>query len=384
MNFKQIVIINQDSGYLMVDIANAIAEQDFNVSLITGRLVLRDKPLSESVHVNRVIKYNRSNNVWRLISWVMAFFQIFFLIKVKYRKAYLFIVTNPPLTTFIPVFCRNRFSVMIFDVYPDTLTEMGITGSNSFLVRSWKHVNKKVFLRADNIFTLSENMALRLRDYISRDRISVIPVWSDNMFFKPIEKNLNPFVSEHGLAAKFVVLYSGNLGTTHNVKIIPDLASAVKDPRVLFLIIGDGDKRKWLQDIIIRHNLTNCIILPLQPVEKIRFSFASADLSIVSLSKAATSLSVPSKTFNFMSAGLPLLCIASHDSELFRLVAKYENGMCFEPDKMGEIVSFIEGMVDNKELREKYKANSLKASFDFTSDNAEKIAQAVKTSIHTS
>jgi glycosyltransferase involved in cell wall biosynthesis len=383
MNLKQIVIINQDSGYLMIDIANAISGKDFNVSLITGRLVLRDKPLSELVKVNRVIKYNRRNKLGRLISWVIAFFQIVFLIKVKYRKAYLFIVTNPPLTTFIPLFCRNRFSVMIFDVYPDTLTEMGIIGSKSFIVRSWKKVNRKVFLHADNIFTLSENMALRLQDYINRDRISVIPVWSDNQFFKPIEKKLNPFVSENGLEGKFVVLYSGNLGATHNVGIIPDLASAVKDPRVLFLIIGDGDKRKWLQDIIIRHSLTNCIILPLQPVEKIRFSFASADLSVVSLSEAATNLSVPSKTFNFMSAGLPLLCIASHDSELFRLVAKYENGMCFEPDKIGEIVSFIEGMVDNKELMEKYKANSLKASLDFTSDNAEKIAQAVKISFDT-
>ena len=78
MDFKQIVIINQDSGYLMIDIANAIAGEKFNVSLITGRLVQRDKPLSESVNVNRVIKYNRDNKVLRLYSWVMAFFRYYF------------------------------------------------------------------------------------------------------------------------------------------------------------------------------------------------------------------------------------------------------------------------------------------------------------------
>ena len=384
MDFKQIVIINQDSGYLMIDIANAIAGEKFNVSLITGRLVQRDKPLSESVNVNRVIKYNRDNKVLRLYSWVMAFFQILFLIKFKYSRSYLFIVTNPPISTFLPLFCRNSFSVMIFDVYPDALTEMGFARSISIFIRIWKHINKRVYFRADNIFTLSENMSLRLQEYTNRERITVIPVWSNKMFFEPIVKSLNPFVFEHGLKDKFVILYSGNLGATHNIEIIPDLASAIKDPRVMFLIIGDGDKRKWLQDIIIKKGLTNCLILPLQPVEKMRFSFASADLSIVSLSNSATNLSVPSKTFNYMSAGLPLLCIASHDSELFHLVSKYKNGMCFEPDEMEEMVSFIEDLLDNEGIRERYRANSLKASLDFTEDNAEIIAQAVKKSIHLS
>lgn len=381
---KQIVILNQDSGYLMIDIANAISEQGFNVSLLTGRLVQRDKPLSESVNVSRVVKYNRSNKVLRLYSWVMAFLQILFLIKFKYNGAYLFIVTNPPISTFLPLLCKNSFSVMIFDVYPDALTEMGFVRSRSLIIRIWKHLNKKVYLRADNIFTLSENMSLRLQEYTSRDKVTVIPVWSNNMFFEPIAKSMNPFVSEHGLEDKFVILYSGNLGATHNIEIIPDLASAVKDPRVIFLIIGNGDKRKWLQDIIIKKSLTNCLILPLQPVEKMRFSFASADLAIVSLSNSATSLSVPSKTFNFMSAGLPLLCIASHDSELSHMVSKYKNGSCFEPEEIEEIVFFIENLLNNKEVREQYKANSLNASFDFTEDNAEILAQAVKKSIQQS
>ena len=41
---KAITIINQDSGYLMIDIANAYAEAGYEVSLIAGRLVERNTP----------------------------------------------------------------------------------------------------------------------------------------------------------------------------------------------------------------------------------------------------------------------------------------------------------------------------------------------------
>ena len=80
-----------------------------------------------------------------------------------------------------------------------------------------------------------------------------------------------------------------------------------QNPDVIFLIIGDGDRRKWLETDIRKRKLKNCKLLPLQAVDKIPYSFASADLAIVSLGTMASGLSLPSKTFNFMSAGLPLL-----------------------------------------------------------------------------
>ena len=367
----------------MIDIANALSGRNLNTSLIAGRLVVRNKQLDDSVRVRKIIKYFRSNKMKRLFSWIIAFFEIIIIIKTKYRNDYLLIITNPPFTTFIPFLCPNRFSLMIFDVYPDAVTQTGLLAENSILVRYWQKANKKVFPRADNIFTLSESMALRLREYCNTKKIKITPIWSDNEFFKSIKKSLNPFVSEYNLSERFVVLYSGNLGSTHNVEIIPELASCTENPDVIFVIIGDGDRRNWLDEAIRKRELKNCLLLPLQAVDKIPYSFASADLAIVSLGTMASGLSLPSKTFNFMSAGLPLLCIAGIDSELYQLVTKYENGKCFIPDQIGEIVTFIQEMSDNQELCALYRANSLKASRDFTPRNAELIAEAICNSIET-
>jgi glycosyltransferase involved in cell wall biosynthesis len=246
---RKIVIINQDSGYLIIDIANALSDKGCEVSLITGRLVVRNRVLSKVVNQKKIIRYNRNTKFLRIATWIIGFLQIIFLVITKFRRDYLVIVSNPPLNSFLPLICRNRFSMIVFDIYPDALIEVGISSAKSLGINSWRKINQKLYPRADNIFTLTEGMAARLSLYAREQSVKVIPVWTDNEFIKPLPKWLNPFVKEYSLLNKFVVLYSGNLGMTHNIEIIPKLASLVDNPDVLFLIIGDGDKRHWLKEI---------------------------------------------------------------------------------------------------------------------------------------
>ena len=78
-----------------------------------------------------------------------------------------------------------------------------------------------------------------------------------------------------------------------------------------------------------------------------------------------------------MSAGLPLLCIAGEESELSRIVAKYDNGRCFSHSQVTEMVDFIDEISENANTLSLYRANSLKASADFNATNAHVIAEEV-------
>lgn len=367
---KKTVIINQDSGYLIIDIANSLVNKDIDTSILAGRVVVRNKQLAGKVRVKKIMRYRRDKKYLRILSWLVAFFQVLVLVKTKYRKDHLFIFTNPPFALFLPLFCKNRFSLMIYDIYPDVLIQMGIIGDNSFLARTWKRNNKKVFSRADNIFTLTESMSLLLQKYSGAREVNIVPLWSDNSFFNTIPREKNPFLSEHKLEDRFVVLYSGNLGRTHNVEIFTELARRIRNPKVIFVIIGEGDGRKNVEENIRNLNLSNCLLLPLQPVDRIKYSFSAADIAMVSLSADASMLSLPSKTFSFMSAGLPLLCLAGEDSELMKLVSKYDNGKCYAPEKLEAIADFIEEMALEGDLLKTYKSNSLKASQNYTARNA--------------
>lgn len=378
---RKLVVINQDAGYLMIDTVNQLAGEGFVISLITGRLVVRNNPLADGVITHKIAKYNKSSRITRLLSWIIAFVQIVFIIKLRYRKAYLLIVTNPPLTTFLPLFCRNKYSYLIYDIYPEILTTGGMIDESSLIVRLWRKSNKITFSRSDNIFTLSEGMALMLDRYLEGRHIDIIPVWSDNEFFRPIPKEINPFSAKHNLYGKFVVLYSGNLGATHNIDLLPEVASKVKNKKIKFIIIGNGDRRKWLEGRLTELNLGNVLVLDPLPSTELPYSFSSADLAIVTLSQAASGMSVPSKTYNYMSAGLPLLGIAGEDSELNRLITKYGNGKCFGQERKEEIISFIDHISNNIDLANAMKAKSLSASQDFSLSNCRRMVDILIKSI---
>ena len=196
----------------MIDIANTFNEAGYKVILITGRLVQRNIPLHESVRLDKIIKYRRSNIFMRLVSWIVATLQILFKIWFKYRDSHLFIVSNPPLAPLLPLISRNSYSILIFDVYPDAISNLGILSKKSLLFKLWSSANKKSFAKAKYVYTISEGMKSILKKYGNDLEPEVVSIWTDNFFLKPIDPLKNPFIKKYNLTGKFIVLYSGNIG----------------------------------------------------------------------------------------------------------------------------------------------------------------------------
>jgi glycosyltransferase involved in cell wall biosynthesis len=372
-NQDKIVFINQNAGYLMIDIINAHASDWQKMALLTGKLVQRDVPLNPGVKVDRIVTYRRNTTLARLFTWTWGFVQIFWLIKLKYRNAHLYIVTNPSFATLLPLVCKNSYTLLIFDIYPDALVEYKVLSANSFIIRLWRKANKLIFPKADNIFVLSNGMKKLVSQYVDAHKIYVVPLWTHNEFFKTVSKEENPFIAQHNLQDKFIVMYSGNLGFTHNLEVLLDVAAAIKNPEVFFLIIGDGDKKKSLEEKAKRLALENCKFLPLQDVSMLPYSMAASDVGVVSLGSEASLLSVPSKTFNLLSVGVPLLCIADERSELSELVKQYGCGRCFDGKSIESIKAYIEFLVKDVDYRNTIKEKSLAASLNFGLKNAKQL-----------
>jgi len=370
---KTITIINQDSGYLMIDLANAFVEKGYHVNLITGRLVQRNNKLHSTIKTVKIIKYNRSSSFKRLFTWSIGTLQLLFLAWFKFQKSELLIVSNPPTATLLPVLIKNTYSLLIYDVYPDTLVEYKIVKKNSLLIKKWEKANRSIFKNAKTIVTLNEGMKDRLSKYISSDKIEIVSIWTDNTFLKPILKSENSFLNEHKLQDKFIIMYSGNLGKTHNIEILVDLAEKLKNEAFYILIIGGGTQYKNIHDLILDKNLKNIKLLPWQPVEKLPFTLTSADISIVSLGSEASSLSIPSKIFNLMSVGSCIISISNSNSALAKLVKAYRVGENFENSDIQNMCQFVLKLQKDTALMNFYTSNSLEASKSFGPNNAFKI-----------
>lgn len=367
-----ILILDQASGYLQIDILEAYQKKYKHQAIAAGTIRERRKKIPERVVWEKVIRYDRSSSLKRIFTWALCTLQMLYITLFKYRNADLLIVTNPPLSTFIPLFVKNTYDLLIYDLYPDALEEYQYISSTSWIYQLWSKANSKVFKGARKIITLSEGMKNKVSKYAGGRSIDVIPIWTDNNFLKPIPKNDNPFVEKWALQDKFVVMYSGNLGKTHPVEILFDLARALKDQDdIFFLIIGGGHKYQKLKGLIDDSSLENIRLLEWQAVEHIPLTLTVADIGVVTLDASASNLSVPSKTFDLMSIGVPILAIASAQSELSKLLDKHHAGACFPTEEMEKIKRFILELYHNKD---KYKAlanNSLLASDAYTAKNAE-------------
>lgn len=364
---KKIVFINQDSGYLMIDIVNAHVAKGYECVLITGRLVERNNPLDNRVKIEWIKKYNRNGFIQRFVSWTLAFISSLYYLKVKYRDYEVFAVSNPPFSTHLGLYISNKIRILIYDIYPDAISELGLANESSALIRLWKWLNRKAYGKANKIYTLTEGMKMVLSSYVETSKINVVPIWSDNEFLKPISKKQNKFALEHGFQDKFVVLYSGNIGLNNQLEFLLHVARIVKfNDEIVFLIIGNGEKRTILEKQKLNSNLSNVHFIDWLKPEELPFSLSTGDISIVSLDARASKLAIPSKLYNYLSVGSSLLCIAPEDSELSLIVNKYKVGACFEADKVDEIARYIMFMHQNPNELTSLKSSALKASKDFS------------------
>jgi glycosyltransferase involved in cell wall biosynthesis len=359
---RKILIVNQNSGYLTIDVANAFNEKYEEVVVMYGMNRVTERNFHPDIKIQKTIKYDRSSTVKRLWTWGVCTLHLFFLLLFKYRGYHVLYYTNPPMSYFNALFFSNPFSIVVFDTYPDALRLIGIKES-SFVYRIWKKVNKKVFSKAVQIITLSEGMKKQLGNYVDDKKVKVVPVWSASDTFKPIAKNLNPFIKKHNWEDKFIVLYSGNMGIGHKLEVLIDVAKQLEEKKeILFLFVGEGAKKKTLIDLVNKNQLQNVHFLTWQDSETLPYSLAAGDVAVVALEPEATHASVPSKTFNYMAVGAPILAIGSQGSELDNLIHENEIGFYANGDDLNEIEDFILNVAQDSAIKNHFSTNSFNTS----------------------
>jgi len=354
----------------MIDIVNHICKSYDETTLVSGKLIERGTSLNEKVKLEWITEYKRNSLFSKFYSWFLGFFQTLYLVGFKYRNSELFIVSNPPFAVFIPLIFRRKFKLLIFDIYPDVLTNTIHWLKYTPIGFCWSFLNKVVFKRADKIYTIGEGLKTTLEQYVDSEKIEVVPLWTNNDFIYSIPRETNVFLKGKPFEGKFIILYSGNLGKTQHPEIILELAKGFKNnSEIHFVIIGSGSEKLLLENRIKAEGISNVSMFDWQDPSLLSHTFSSAHIAIVTSGSQANNLSIPSKTFNFMSVGVPVLGISSSKSELNKLIQKYEIGGCFDPNEMGEITGFILKLQEDVNLYKYYAENSLNTSKLFTIDN---------------
>lgn len=374
MNNKKYIYIVQVTRQLSIDILNNFSRQGAEIHLITGIVESNYEALDPNIKVTTFIQHNSTSTIKRLFTWGLFTFCSFFYILFKSRKKELILVSTPPFVVFLGLLFKKirnqKFHLIIWDLYPDVIVNFGVAKESSLIIKTWKKLNVKCFNNAETVFTLGKHLAAAVEKYTVRKPI-IISNWTNTHFLKPLPKKNNPFATKHQLTDKLVVMYSGNLGITHDIESIVETAELLKENNSIhFTIIGEGAKKEKISRMVKEKSLNNVLLLPYQDKETLPYSLSCADIGVVTLEQGAENISVPSKTYYMLAAGSAILALASKESELGILIQHHQCGHIFDKPNKQEIADFILQLSQNKEELNKLKENSRKASFEYTPENA--------------
>lgn len=363
---KKILIINQTCGYLTVEIANAFIRSGkySHVVLASGNEISPLLKLDSLVRLERLPLYNKKSFITRTISWITATIRIVWLVWTKYRDYELFLISNPPTIAFAPLFFRNKYATLIYDIYPNGLVDSGLIKDSNPIYRLWMRRNRSFFDRATYVYTITQGMAETLSIYCPKEKIEVVELWSNpNLPILHLEKRDNPFVQQHHLEDKFIVMYSGNMGKGHDLDKLVDVANLLKNnSAIIFVLIGDGYLKPIICSKIENYQLNNVIVLPYQDRAMLPYSLSCPDIAVVSTNKKSGKVCIPSKTFDSMKLGRPIMSIAEYDSDIARLIKRYGIGENFSSEEIQAMAAFIVDLSEHPEKLARYSIASYEAA----------------------
>jgi hypothetical protein len=262
----------------------------------------------------------------------------------------IFFSTSPPLigvvACFIGMIRRVPVAYWAMDLNPDQLIAMGKIAETSFTARFLEAVNRWILRRSALVVALDRFMAQRLQSRADlTDKLLIMPPWSHEDRMEPVAPADNPFIAAHGLANKFVVMYSGNHSPANPLRTLLEAAATFtdeRDPR--FLFVGGGVGKKAVVEFARQRSLSNVLCLPYQPLEDLRYSLPAADVHVVSLGENMVGIIHPCKIYGAMTVGRPILFLGPKPSHVFDLMEKHAIGWHVQHGDIAGAIQTIQAM----------------------------------------
>ncbi len=236
------------------------------------------------------------------------------------------------------------YKLLIHDNYPEMLVAAGTISKDSLLESLYNFLNRWLYKYTSRVIVVGRDMAVTAERKVGGLNIpvSIIPNWAELESVSPQNKSENTLLASLGLSEKFVLLYAGNMGYPQDIDSIYEASRKLADlDDVHFIFLGSGTKRRVLETMIERDEPSNITILPTQPREKQNDFLNACDIAFVSLIEKMKGVSVPSRTYNIMAAGKPILAITEPGSEISQIIAEENNGWTVSPGQPDDLEQVI-------------------------------------------
>ncbi|WP_185148370.1 glycosyltransferase family 4 protein [Riemerella anatipestifer] len=303
----------------------------------------------------------------RIINALYTSFVLAWLVFKKSKKEdIVFAVTNPLFLVVLLAIVRKiknfEYVLLVHDVFPENTVPVGISTKEKTIYRLLLKIYNWAYRMPSKLIVLGEDMRrLVIEKGVEADRIKIIPNWFD----KELE-NVE-VLTKSRKTDKITIGFAGNIGRVQYLEGFIKIFNEIKNTNLELVIIGEGanlesSKRE------ANKGRGNIIFLGAKPrSEQIDF-LQDFDIGLITLSEGMYGLGVPSKIYNLLAMGKPVLYIGDSNSEIDIMNKKYNIGWSFSWNEKSEIFTLLENLtvreiekyqMTNRELAKQKYSNKI-------------------------
>lgn len=319
------------TSYIMGEIANAMTRK-YDVGVICGPEIYDKRKkfnkdnkfqLDSSIDIYRAVGADLDKNTTKgkVLSFLLMSKRMMILVNSLVKKGdKVLMVTNPApmvvLMSRLKAKVGFELNILVHDVFPENTRPTGLMLP---FYGFFKRLFDKAYSRADQLIVLGRDMKNvmenKLERYTHKPVYTIIENWAD------IE-GIQPQSFPRG---KIILQYAGNIGRVQGLdKVIAQLTDDIE-----LHLYGTGAMEESLKKIGHPNVFFHGPYFRSQQNEVL----AACDIAVVTLQEGMYGLGVPSKTYNILASGRPVLFLGPANSEIDLLVREKNIGYCGWPEK---------------------------------------------------
>ena len=315
----------------------------------------------EKILYSHAIKMKKKTTLMRMLNNISFAITSIFTAR-KAGKIDIVITSSPPPLISISgwIIAKIKKAKLIYDVrdiWPDVAVEMGSFSKNSIYYKVFYKISRFMYKHADWVTTVSPGKVEKIKRYVNEtcgdigvDKVKYLANgFDENVDKMPIDLNL---ISKYKLKEKFTCVYIGNIGLAQGLDVLLKVAEQTRySNEVQFLLFGNGAEKERLEKKVQDLNLKNVRFCGNLPHEKVNTILSEAKISFISLRNANMTDSIPTKVYEAIGIGCPVLLVAEGDS--CKIVEECGLGESISPKYTDKVVDVFDKMYEQYSKYEK-------------------------------
>ncbi len=359
------------------DLAKRLKQMGHDVEILTampnyptGRVFsgyggLYRKEISDGICIHRswIIPSNKPSMALRLISYLSFSKSSFFTGLLKTGKVDVIITESPPLFLAVTGWLLARLKgarwiLNVSDLWPDSAKYIGMLSEKSLIYRMMAGLAHFLYRSAWLVTGQSREIIDEIREQVPEAKGYHLSNGVDTSFFDPGLRNddLRSRYLKNGEAG---FVFAGLHGLFQGLDQIIGAAEQVRDAKVRFVLLGDGTEKGALMKTAKEAGLTNIDFYPPVSHKEVPPILSSMDVAVITL-KSAIRGAVPSKIYEAMASGIPILLVA--DGEAKEIVLAAKAGIVVAPGDMDGLVHAVRELASGPQRRKEMGESGRRAA----------------------